>query len=85
VIVSSAEFNAQSHAVVVRAISSDLTRSYGDFVLKAWRESGLLLPSRVTAWMKTLPGTALIGRLGVLRVNDWQEVAATTHHEVLAG
>lgn len=84
VVISSNSFNAARQEVVVRAVSSDITRTaQGDCVLSSWQETGLLLPSRVTSWLKTLPRGALKGHIGSLGKADLRKLKASMQREIL--
>lgn len=66
-VISSPEYHAGRHEVVVAAVTSNLERTLpGDYVIKNWSGAGLPLPSVVTGIVRTIKREMILKTLGAL-------------------
>src|SRR4051794_24111611 len=71
VVISSGAYHASRQEVIVAAITSNVRRRLvGDHSLTDWGAAGLLFPSVVTGIVRTITGTAINRKLGVLAEQD---------------
>lgn len=75
VVLSSSAFHASRQEVIVAAVTSNVQRLlFGDHLLAAWKEAGLLFPSVVTGILRTIKGTMIHRKLGSLTKADLSAV-----------
>jgi mRNA interferase MazF len=74
-VVSSAVYHRGRLEAIVAAITSNVQRRLvGDYVVKNWREAGLLFPSVVTGIVRTISRSMVQRRLGSLSAPDLESV-----------
>jgi mRNA interferase MazF len=66
-IISANRYHQGRHEAILAAITSNIGRLlFGDYRIKAWRESGLLFPSVVTGIVRTIKRDMIARKLGDL-------------------
>lgn len=74
-IVSTARYHQSRHEAIIVAVTSNLGRLLaGDYMIKAWRESGLLYPSIVTGLVRTIKHDMIAGTMGTLPASELDAV-----------
>jgi mRNA interferase MazF len=74
-VISSPKYHQSRQEVIVAAITSNVSRSYfGDTPVSDWKKAGLLLPSAVTAIIRTIKDSMLAKKLGALSPRDFSLV-----------
>ena len=71
-VLSTDEFLAGRHDVVIAAITSRVRTPplYGDYVLRDWREGGLIRPSVVTGLLRTAKTYRILRKIGAISPHD---------------
>lgn len=76
VVLSSDAYHRGREEAIVAAVTSNVDRVlFGDTVVDAWREAGLLYPSVATAIVRTVKQEMLGKKLGTLAEGDRRRVA----------
>jgi mRNA interferase MazF len=74
-IVSTERYHQGRRAAILAAITSNVGRLlFGDYKVKAWRESGLLYPSIVTGIIRTITHEMIARTLGALPPSELHAV-----------
>jgi mRNA interferase MazF len=74
-IISTERYHQGRREAVLAAITSNISRLLvGDYRIKAWRESGLLSPSIVTAILRTIKQEMIADKLGELPASELRAV-----------
>lgn len=74
-VISSDDYHKYRQEVIIAAVTSNIKRIlFGDTKIDKWKEAGLLYPSLVTGIIRTIKDTMVIHKLGVLLLEDFQEV-----------
>ena len=74
-IISSEDYGRNRQEVVTAAITSNIKRVlFGDTKIEEWKQACLLYPSLVTGIIRTIKGSMVIRKLGVLSPQDFQKV-----------
>jgi len=74
-IVSTDRYHSGRRETILAAITSNVGRLLvGDYKVKAWRESGLLSPSIVTAIVRTIKHDMIAGKIGELPASELHSV-----------
>lgn len=75
VIVSSEAYHKSRQETIIAAITSRTDRILaGDYLIKDWREAGLLFPSLATAIIRTIKQAMLSRRLGTMSQADMEAI-----------
>lgn len=69
-VISGDAYQRGRQEVIVAAITSNVSRLFGDHPIKGWREAGLLYPSVVTGIVRTVKAGMVERRLGTLPPED---------------
>ena len=70
-IMSSEAYHQARQEVIVAAITSNVTRPlFGDYLITAWQDAGLLFPSLVTGIIRTIKQTMVRRKLGSMAGPD---------------
>jgi mRNA-degrading endonuclease toxin of MazEF toxin-antitoxin module len=78
VVLSSPAYHRSRQEVIVAAVTSNVSRVlFGDHVLSAWKESGLLLPSVVTGILRTIKATMIHRGLGSVPAGEMTLIDGT--------
>ncbi|HLD82667.1 MAG TPA: type II toxin-antitoxin system PemK/MazF family toxin [Candidatus Omnitrophota bacterium] len=74
-IISSYRYHQNRQEVIVMAITSNIDRIlFADTKIDKWKEAGLLYPSLVTGIVRTVKGSIILRKLGILSQRDFQKV-----------
>ena len=74
-VLSSNQFNAARHDVIIAAISSNVKRRlFGDYLVGEWSSAGLLFPSVVTGILRTIKRPMIQRRLGSMSAKTLREI-----------
>jgi len=74
-IVSSDRYHKRRQEVILAAITSNIQRVlFADTKIAEWKEAGLLYASLVTGIIRTVKGSVIIKKLGVLLDSDLKRV-----------
>ena len=74
-IISSDNYHKGRQEVIVVAITGNVKRVlFGDTKIDKWKEAGLLYPSLVTGIVRTVKGSIILRKLGILSQRDFQKV-----------
>ena len=75
VVLSSPAYHRGRQEVIVGAITSNIRRRlFGDHLIADWKGAGLLFPSSVTGILRTIKGTMIDRKLGVIAKADMDAV-----------
>lgn len=73
VVISSTAYNKQSSDIVIMAITSQTSKTYGtgECQIEDWQKAGLLKPSSIKPAISTVEKQLVLKRLGNLSSNDF--------------
>ena len=76
-IISSHPYHTSRQEVIVAAITSNVQRIlFGDTKIERWKSAGLLYPSLATGIIRTIKGSLIIRKIGILETPDAQKIHA---------
>ena len=83
-VISTDGFLAGRHDVVIAAITSRSRNPplYGDYVLKDWREGGLIRPSVVTGLLRTAKTYRILRKIGAISPQDLLNYEEVLRHSL---
>ena len=78
VVVSSTEYQAQRHDLVIMAITSQIRPrpAFGEFLVVEWKKAGLIAPSAVKPVLTTIERRLVLRRLGQFQPSDVRSLRA---------
>ena len=83
VVLSSPAYHRGRQEVIVGAITSNIRRRlFGDHLIADWKGAGLLFPSSVAGILRTIKGTMIDRKLGVIAKADMDAVHRKLRHSL---
>lgn len=74
-IISSNDYNKNRQEIIIAAITHNIRRIlFGDTKITQWKEAGLIYPSLVTGIIRTIKGSLVLNKLGVIPEEDFLKV-----------
>jgi mRNA interferase MazF len=82
-VISCDDYNNSRQEIIVAAITSNTDRKLiGETKLKNWKQSGLKLPSVVTAVIQTIKKSLVVKKMGQIGLSDWKQVQSNLNEAI---